>query len=178
MEMLTGQETYTLLNAGDRELFDTEWRQALALAAKDFDLEALMLMVCRWWITAGGDPARAESTRTDYARMSAPQRLTGLSGPVIACTPKAVREALTDEQAWEFEASWEATCRGETLDTHDWNPLNQLTAAWYRWTQTTPEDLAREQELTTTVENAIAEGRLGDLYAQGVLIDGKHTGPE
>lgn len=173
MEMLTGQETYTHLNPEDRELFTTEWRQALALAARDFDLEALMLMVCRWWVGSGGDAARARSTKTDYYRMSAGQRLAGLSGPVIDCTPQAVREALTDEHAWEFEAQWEAVCRGEALDAHDWNPLSQLLAAWYRLTQTTERDRERDATLTARVQAAIEEGRLGDLYASGVLVEGE-----
>ncbi|WP_285663354.1 DUF6247 family protein [Actinorhabdospora filicis] len=169
-EILTGAETYQRLDATGREAFDGEWAQVLHVAAVDLDLEPLVLMVCRWWIAAGGGGTRAQATRAEFDLMRLPRAVNGLSGaPPCGRTATEIAGVLPDEQRWEFEAAWGAECR-DAVGARDWNGLWSLTSAWYHTLLATEDDLARDEAFIERVDTAIADGRLDDLYVDGTLV--------
>lgn len=132
LDLLTGPETYERLSLDARRRFDTEWESALAAAEKDFDGEALVLLVCRWWLVAGGDPARAAYTRSEWMEMCAPVAVRG--GSLAPRCPRTAAAGLFDvlaaDERVELAEAWARACR-EAVVVRDWHGLWGVVAEAY-----------------------------------------------
>ncbi|MEV0648166.1 hypothetical protein AB0I28_23165 [Phytomonospora sp. NPDC050363] len=131
LDLLTGPETYERLVDDAREAFDAEWDAALAAAERDFDAEALVLLVCRWWLVSGGDPLRADFTRAEWSRMcEAAGTREGSLAPRCPRTAAGLLDVLDLDERVELAEAWVAACRA-AVAPRDWHGLWEVVTEAY-----------------------------------------------
>lgn len=160
---IDGPETYERLPWPDRPRFDAAWQAALTRAARDHDLEPLVLLVCRWWEASGGDPAAAEATRGWLADFARTGKVRGCAGPVVcACRGPEIWAALPAAERVRFTAAWDREI-AEAAVSRSWSTLWSITFGAYIETQTTDEERARVAADLAHIQRLLDAGRLDEL---------------
>lgn len=169
LDVLTGAETYERLSFEDRRAFDGEWELALTAAERDFDLEPVVLLVCRWWLASGGEPGRAAYTRESWIE-DRQSTWTGRGSIPPRCerTAPALVDVLDTDARVGFANEWVRACR-EAIVLRDVNAVSTVFSIAYEKAHYTNVDLARIHAETEKIRWAVESG----LFEEAGLIPGE-----
>lgn len=165
MENLTGAETYARLTPWQRDQFDAEWRELLYIAERDFDVEPLVRMVCRWWLTSGGDTETARATLLDFQERSSRRSVTAVGvsgGSTVPLRGPDVFSALGEPERVRMEEAWQAAIL-DAGESRDFGRLAGVVLTWWVELRTTEEDRAMLAGEVRCVEAAVAAGDFSGL---------------